>query len=435
MDTKQLSYRLLSSLRYFVSGLMLAISVQAFANPFFGSMSALSGVSDNGLKTEEDTISERQDEYTLSLGSKWNNSLLDFNMGYAASTQTFSEDSQEKRTSLNGDSSLMIGKTEQPLNLFFSHSRTTLLNTPDSVNLTQNQDDKDVFTAKPTLRQRISSVDTLLLNGEYTRIDYRENDLKDSTREGGSLVLQHRFSPLDDLQLSAQHSAIEFKRSPQANYDYSAAALIYSTKLRQLSYSARAGVNKASPEVGEDTSNPSYGLNVAFNSGAQVFSLSGNRELTDTSAGSSNMLPEKDLPTSDGGGVGIDQIERTAYAFNWSALALCNGCTFILGASKTKDNYINKGAFGEEQGWNLGGSYALTNAAKVSLQLAGGDHTYSHISIGSDYKIYTARLGYSYQINRDLGVNITLRQEKRDGDAAAQTYTESFAGAGLNYNF
>lgn len=435
MDTKQLSHRLLSIMRYFVSGLMLAISAQAFANPFFGSVSAVSGASDNGLKVKEDTISERQEEYALSLGSKWNNSLLDFNMGYDASKKTFSEDSQEDKTTLDGNSSLLIGNGEPPASLLLVHSRTTLLNAPDSVNLTQNQDEKSVFSARPTLRQRISPVDTLLLNGEYTRINYSEDDLKDSLREGGSLVLQHKFSPLDNLQLSAQHAAIDFKRSPQANYDYSAAALTYSAKLRKLSYSAKVGVNKAAPEEGKETSNPSYGLDLAFNSGSQIFTLSGNKELTDTSSGSGTILPERELPTSDGSGVGIDQIERESYAFNWSALALCNGCTLILGATLTNDDYLDLGESGKERGWSLGGTYALTNTARISLQFAGSDHTYTDLAIGSDYKIYMARFEYNYQINRNLGANFIVRQEKRSGEIAAQTYTESFAGAGLHYNF
>ena len=436
MDTKHLSRVLVRILGYFVSGVMICISSQVLANPFYGSVSAMSGVSYNGLKTAEDTISERQDQYGLSVGGDWSNSLLAFNMGYDATKQTYSEDTQEGKSFLNGNSSLMIGKDTQPANLFLQHSRTTLLSAPDSINLTQNQDEKDVFSAKPTLRQRLSSVDNVLLNGEYTRINYIENDIKDSTREGGSLVLDHKFSLLDNIQLSAQQTAIDFKRSPDASYTYRSAALTYNAKLRKLSYSIKTGSNQTSPDVGKEYSSPSYGLDIRFDSGGQVLSFNANRELTDTSAGGGNVLPESDLPTSDGGtGVNLDQIERTTYGAACSTFLICQNCSFSIGVTQTKDDYLNMDESAKEQSWNTSFSYALSRAAKISLQFAGGDHTYTETTLGSDYKIQTARVEYAYQVNKDFGVNCVLRKEKRDGDSAAQIYTESYAGAGVNYKF
>lgn len=437
MGSKQL-YRTLACLSgYIVSGLVLMVSAQALAKPnsYYGSISALSGVSDNGLKTEEETISEKQSEYALNLGGEWVNSLLLFNMGYSATQQTFAKDSQEDSSFLEGKSSLLLGKEQQPVNLALTHSRTTLLNSPDSLNLTQNQDEKEVFSAKPTLRQRISGVDSLLLNGEYTRINYLENELKNSRREGGSLVLDHKFSTLDNLQLSAQQTLIDFKYAPDANYKLSAAALNYNVQLRKVSYSATVGVNKTAPDIGEDYSSPSYEVNFRYNAGAQALLLSGSRGLSDTSAGGGEALPSNDLPTSDGGVANLDQIERTSYGVIWTIFSPCQGCSFVLGANQFNDDYLNMNASAKERSWNAGFNYAFSPAAKISLRYADGNNTYTHIIIGQDYKIKTARIEYSYQLNRDFDLSCQLRKEQRDGDASGVDYAESYAGAGLRYGF
>lgn len=436
MDTAHLYRMLVRLLGCFVSMVMICISSQVFANPFYGSVSAMSGVSDNGFKVEEDTTSEKQDQYSLNVGADWANALLAFNMGYDATKQAFAEGSQEGKNYLNGNSSLLIGKSTHPATLFLEHSRTTLLNSPDGVNLTQNQDEKDVFSAKPTLRQRLTPVVSLLLNGEYTRINYLENEFKNSRREGGSLVLDHKFSVLDNVQLSIQQTSIDFEHSPAANYTYRSTALSYNVQLRKLSYSLKAGANKTSPEVGKEYSRPSYGLDVKFDSGGQTLSLNANRELTDTSSGGGNVLPKTELPTSDGAsGNNLDQLDRMVYGVSWSTSAVCQNCAFIVGATQTKDDYINIGESAKERSLNAGFSYALSRLTKISLHFADGNYVYSLPAIGNDYKLQTARVEYAYQINKNFDLNLLLRKEKRDGDAPTRIYTESYAGAGLSYKF
>lgn len=438
MDTTHLYRMLVRLLGYFVSMVMICISSQVFANPFYGSVSAISGVSDNAFKSQsdDDAINERQDQYALNVGADWANSLLAFNMGYDATKQTFAEDSQEGKNYLNGNSSLLIGKSTHPATLFLEHSRTTLLNSPDSVNLTQNLDEKDVFSAKPTLRQRLTPVDNVLLNGEYTRINYLENEFKNSRREGGSLVLDHKFSALDNVQLSIQQTSIDFEYSPAANYTYRSAALSYNVKLRKLSYSLKAGTNKTSPDFGKEYSSPSYGVDVKFDSGGQILSLNANRELTDTSSGGGNVLPKTELPTSDGAsGNNLDQLDRTAYGISWSTSAVCQNCSFEVGATQRNDDYININQSAKERSWNAGISYALSRAAKISLHVVGGDYAYSQTAIGNDYKLQSTRIEYAYNINKDFDFNLLLRKEKRYGDTATQLYTESYAGAGLSYKF
>ncbi|HWV14514.1 MAG TPA: hypothetical protein VN030_03705 [Cellvibrio sp.] len=428
MDTKHL----LRVLGYFVSLVML--SGQVVADPFYGSVSALAGVSDNSRKTEHNKKSEEQNQYNLNLGSDWENSLVDFHLGYGAIAKTFSEDSQQERRQLEGGSSLLIGREEQPVSLMLEHSRITLLNSPDSINLTENQDEKDDFSVRPTLRQRLSPVDYLVLNGDFSRINYLESDIKDSQRKGGSLVLDHRFSLLDRLQVYAQQSEIEFKHLPGSDYTYRSAGITYSVKLRKLSYSATVGSNKTIPELGKEYSNPSYTLDLAYDAGGQKIGLNASKVLTDTSANAGNIMVDTDLPVS-GSKNTPDQIEKASYGINWSSLAVCNGCTLFAGAKHTRDDYLDQGADAIEQSWSAGMRYALSAATNIAVQFAGSNHKYSSVIIGSAYKLQTSQLEYSYQISRGLSANALLKKEKRYGDERAVSYAEAYAGAGLNYKF
>lgn len=409
------------------------LSGQVVADPFYGSVSALAGVSDNSKKTEHNKKSEEQNQYSINLGSDFVNSLLDFHMGYGATAQTYSEESQEEKDFLEGSSSLQLGKEQQFANLLLEHSRITLLNAPDSLNITQNQDEKDSFSAKPTLRQRLSSVDNLLLNGDYTRINYLESDIKDSERKGGSLALEHRLSPLDKLQMTARQTAIEFEHLPSSDYTYRSVGLSYSAKLRKISYGVTVGGNKTIPELGKEYSNPSYAVDFAYEAGGQRWSLDANKVLTDTSAEGGNVLPDAELPV--GGSTAPDQIERASYGLNWSSGVLCRSCTVFAGGRHTRDDYLDKGEDAIEQSWSAGLRYSLSSAANIALQFAGGSHKYSGNIIGESYKLQTTQLEYTYQISQGLGARALLKKEKRYGDDVTTRYAEAYFAAGMYYKF
>src|SRR5690606_17072739 len=134
-----------------------------------------------------------------------------------------------------------------------------------------------------TARISLSRVDTLLLQGSYSVVDYRYSEFRNSKNKGASLIWQHRFSDIDMIQASVQQSEVKFDDMPQNDYEYQSAMLAYSATLRAFSYILEVGYNKSTRDDGKEYSNPSYSATVDYTTGLNKFSFSTDQNITDSS--------------------------------------------------------------------------------------------------------------------------------------------------------
>jgi hypothetical protein len=303
----------------------------AYGNEFGGDISAATFYSDNALKAASDEISERHDEYSLGLAGDYSNQLVTFNAEYRAREYRFAEESQPDRNTLEGSTSLLIGQEHHPADLLLSHSRRSLKSNTDAVDLLQDRDEREIFSAVPTLRYRATEVDSLMLRGDISRIDYRYNETRNSDRRGGSLVWLHRFSEVDSINVSVHSLDITYDYHPESDYKYEQAHVSYTARLSQLVYTVEAGYNASKPEVGEDLSEPSFRLDATYTAGANLFSLVIDQRITETSMGNGN---SGDI--FDAGSVnyvcnlGFYQIDRRSLTLGYSNNNLCGRCTVSL---------------------------------------------------------------------------------------------------------
>lgn len=411
------------------------LAEHSYADTFFGSVSVASEESNNARKASTDQISERQDQYNLRLGGEVNNSLLDFNAEYLATARNYAKETQENNNLLVGKSALLIGKNTQPADLLIEHSRFTVLKKPDATNLAENQDEREITAVTPTLRGRISPVDQIYIQGKLTTVNYAENENKNSRREGGILGLEHKLSVTDKIQLVAQQTDIQFDSAPLENYVYRSAQLVYSTQLRQLSYSAQVGMNQSIPEDEEKVLRPKYAFELIFNSGTQIFSLSLLQELTDASLGGGNKVVEGQSPSENDSTHNLDRFERKHVAASWSTPALCDSCSLVIGAYHIRDHYLPLEQLSTQRGWNVGLNYSLSHRSLITTSLLSGESAFTDPTFGQDFKSQTARVAFLHKLNNDFSVGVHVNNEKRDSRLDGETYSERFIGATINYEF
>ncbi|MES2822424.1 MAG: hypothetical protein V4732_02400 [Pseudomonadota bacterium] len=428
MNTKK--YRLL--LWILLSPMLAAHS---YADNFFGSASVASEESNNARKTTTDQINERQDQYNLRLGGEVINSLLDFNAEYLATARNYAKDTQENNNLLEGRSTLLIGKNTQPADLLIEHSRVTVLKKPDATNLVENQDEREITSATPTLRGRLSPVDYIYLQGQLTKVNYAENGNKNSRREGGVLGLEHKISVTDKIKLFAQQTDIQFDGSPLENYVYRSAQIEYSTQLRQLSYSVQAGMNQSIPENDEKVLRPKYAFELIFNSGTQTFSLSLLQELTDASLGGGNKVVGGQSPSENDSAHNLDRFERKHVTASWSTQALCDSCSLVIGAYHIRDHYLPLEQLSTQRGWSFGLNYSLSHRSLITTSLLKGESEFTDSTFGEDFKSQTVRVAFVHKLNNDFSVGFHVNHEKRDSGLDGETYSERFIGASINYEF
>jgi hypothetical protein len=405
-------------------------------NLFSGRLRAMTGQSDNGFKAYSDKTAEQQDEYGVDLSSRYSNNLIDFDAGYELQERRFAEDSQESKSLLEGSANLLLGKPSGVADLRLSHSRTSLLKAPSQVNLTNNQDEREILTAAPSLRARLSAADKLQLSGDFTDIKYLETELLNSAREGVDLAWLHAISGIQKMQFSLQSVNIKFKHLVDTDYTMRQAMLGYRVNLRKLNYALDLGYSQSEPEAGEAFNSPTYNIKVGYITGLQEFTLSGAQVITDTSFGNGNSAVSGGVPSSDGSGAANGRLKRQESRFSWDTKSLCGRCDFSAALFAQRDTYLETlDQQSTQTGGGLNFAYRFTEAARLGMTLTRSDMKFEGMTNSEDYELSLARIDYRYAFRGGLSMSWEYKEERRKQEVKTQGYTERYLGAGLAYAF
>lgn len=419
-----------------IAGLALCFCTSAWAGKYVD-VGLIVGTeyTDNANRSADDGISERQDRYGLTLASDYENHLFDLDVSYSAQERRFSEDSQPTRSIVEGDLDLHLGKPHHFADLLLSHSRRTALRQPDQIDLLVNRDERDIYSAIPTLRARLTPVNHLLLQGHYSQIQYRFDDARDSERLGGSLIWQHTASATDQLQVTATHTEVSFDINPDLDYTYQALTAAYSVALSRLSYTVEAGYNETETEQGERFSSPILRLEVGYEAGQHRFNFSARQFITDSSQAGGNLGD----PGSFGAGrdtVGqMDQLERRSADVRWDYLGLCQRCDLNITAFYRYDDYRTLEEDTDEVGLGAGIGYRLSDRASTHLSVNARRQSFEAAADREAFELGRARLSYRYRFANDLSLELFTHYGKRHSSAPTQRYEETRAGLTLGFVF
>ena len=401
-----------------------------------GSLRAMTGQSDNSYKTYTDKLAEQQNEYGLDLNSRYSNSFMEFDAGYQMQEQQFAKESQVNKSTLEGRANFLLGKPTDMADLRLSHSRSTLLKAPTQVNLTNNQEEREIFTATPTLRARLSPADRLQLTGDLTNIKFLESDLLNSSRQGLNATWLHSNSAIQKMQISLQTVDVKFKNLVGVDYSMQQAMLGYRVKLRKLNYAIDLGYNQSEPEAGEAFNSPVYTVTLGYSAGLQDFTLSSGQVITDTSFGGGNGSAVSGLPTSDGSGQGTGRLKREDSRFGWTSDSFCARCSLAATVFEQRDTYLETANKVDTQtGGNLDFSYRFTDAANVRFFITRSKMKFDGAIASTPYVLTLARAEYTYAFRGGLSMSLQYEEERRKQEIKIQSYLERFLGISLAYAF
>lgn len=426
-----------------LAGLVLITSCtpSVVADVISGSMRATSHFSDNTLKVSEDDNpqEERQDYYDASLAVNYENSFLESEVNYQVHARKFADHSQEDDEYVDGNSLVVIGKNDDPASLRLEHSRVRLLSAPDAVDLVQNQREREIVSAMPELRSRFGKADYIFVRGLASLVRFPDSGLQDSKRTGYVAGWSRPVSGVSNFELMLQQTDIKYDESPEADYTYSTAVATYKVQLRKLSYQLGIGFNRSAPEVGDSQSEPSYVLNVGYQSGYQQFDLEASRQLTDTSVGSGN--GQTNLPGNDGYTSLPERIDRNRAELRWTTEVLCERCKFSVGGVFMEDDYLNKDQQTRTVQSDFLFGYNFSSASNLNFRYIKTDFKSDYIaqlangSVMNDYDLKTFAIEYVYRFRMGIELRILGRKDERVSDNPKGTYDENIYGAGIGYVF
>lgn len=413
---------------------LLLMTTTAFADSIHGSISALSGESDNATKTQMEPVRERQDEYQLTLALDYENEYVTADADYLANQRHFSEESQQDEFYVDGKSSLQLGNQNTPADLLIKHSRRILLQEPDQVRTTDNLDERDILSAIPTVRKSFTDVDTVSLSGDYTRVSFAENELRDSSRVGGSLQWLHAFSNVDAFRVVAQGMEVEFEAQPQADYKYLSSYIAYSASLRSLTYNIQAGYNRSENELQGEYDSPAYTFTGHYEKGAHEVDLLVTQLITDSSLGDNNTNSVDSIPGTDGSSE-IHQLERLLVEARWTTSMICARCSSYIMFRNVDDEYITVDESSTQTTGGLGLSYQIGRAAQLSIGYEESRRKFDESIVSNSYELNRILVNFHYQFSNHLRMKILTWREDREKDENFDGYTENYVGAGLSYLF
>jgi hypothetical protein len=417
--------------------LLFIVLSPAHANQINGSLMATSLVSDNTLKAPVDPIEERQNLYQVGVTADYSNWLVDALANYQWYAQEFTENSQEDERYLDGSSSVVFGKQEDPVGLEVSHSQRMLLITPDAVGLTANQQEREIISVLPEVRKNIFGANRVALGGQLIRVKFPDNDLQNSERNGITFSWLRPLTRTSVLQAVVQQQDVKFKHYPLADYKLSSSTLAYAVELRKLNYRIELGYNESVPEEGTKQTAPTYKFIATYQTGYNQFDISVGKTLTDTSFGNGNLDSQAPLPGSDGMSLDINRIDRLNAELKWETGAVCLRCSLSASVAVTDDEYLERDE--ELQGIYTQArfAYSLSNSSTISLSGARSKQDFENEIAGRDYTINSVSLEYTYDFSSGLIFRLVGRQEDRRAptENAVGTYEENIYSIGLGYKF
>lgn len=410
------------------------LSNYAAGQQFGGHLSVSSGESDNARKSEDNKLEERQDTYEVGLNAKYNNQFLSATAEYTGQDQRFAEESQEGRQYVDGASSIILGGNADLFDIELKHSRRTLLTAPDDLNITTNQDDREIVSAIPRVKKRITDADFLALSADFSRVDYTKNELNNSERVSTEFSWLRSVSKTSSVNLMMQQTDIQYKHFTDADYRYTNSAISYSTQLRKFSYSLTAGYNQSKRDMGDEYSSPTYSFSAQYLASYHSFQLNANRAITDSSIGGGNITSVNLNPTDDGA-YNVDQIERTSAELSWGTQIVCVKCTFGISAYVNQDEYLVLPDERQQKGASISFGYSFSDKTSFSYRISNMEQNFDGMLSGKDYTYKTQVAELSFDISNGLGVKIFFENEDRESDQNERTYVENFVGAAIFYSF
>ncbi|TQV71775.1 hypothetical protein FKG94_19195 [Exilibacterium tricleocarpae] len=391
---------------------------------------------DNGERAARDGTSERQDNYDIAVEFEHLQGDVEYSVDYTASEARFSEDTQEDRSSLDGEAFVRYFSADNPFHVSVSHSRRRVLNRRQDRNLLANLDERSILTAVPGLQFRVSPVDTLRLDATVSDISYRFNEERDSEQTGVMLDWQHRLSSLDQFSLSLRSSDTEFKEVDGFDYEYDSAVFTYSAQLRRLSYSIGVGYIQSSADQGDDVDGPIYTLDLTYETGVHRINLRGERRITDTSIGNADQNLVDGLTGGDGTADSFDRYELSSLEVEWSTPIVCERCDLRASLRYNDEAYAedslqdNSETFG-----SIGLGYRISRFARMNFSVSRSDQQFDNPLLAQDQERDRYELRFGYDFSAETSAQVFFRYEELSSRDPESEYEESIVGLAFEQRF
>jgi len=405
-------------------------------NEISGSVSLLTEFTDNAEKEASNEIDERQDRLNLNLQGHYENQYLSANLSYGAAENRFSDDSQSGRSTLEGESTVEFGDSNNLVSLLLSHSRKQLLNNPDDLDLLENTDERDILIAKPSIYWSMTGVDSFRLRADLSKVSYREKEGSDLTAVGATLSWVHALSAVDRFGLDLAFSDVEYDTASEFDYQYQNVSLFYASNLRRLQYQINVGYNETDSAGADNIGGLFYDLGIYYKAAPHDFVLELSQTITDSSRGNGNQELLPDLGRGSVSAESRGQLELTRGELKWLSTFICGRCTSNVSLGYQNEKFENDSDRDlTEQYYALNFSYKFTRKLNTSVNYKYSDKQFDSNIAESDYDLSRVKFSLNYRFNSTFSAGLYVSEEVRESNDAEHDYEEFVTGLSISAAF
>ncbi len=318
---------------------------------------------------------------------------------------------------------------DQRLSWSATHSRNRQTGDTLQTDTPENQIDRTVFQTGPVLNYRFAGSNTLELGATWADNSFDDDELDSSSQTSVNVKYNRGISPLLEVGVTGNRSEVDVD-----SFSYTSQQLTADITARRKYFdvSLSVGPNQVERDDAPSSSSTSYSLSISGANAFGAWSLSANRQLTDTITGlaQSGNLPDPLV----NGDTNFDQaanVERTRTEFSYSRTILPKRLTGQLSFSIDEQNFEDE----QSDEKNMNGSASLT-VYSASQKLSANLHQqWQRTEDQADTELLYERrtnLDIRYRINANLSLSLFASHVRRDEGPRTPGYQEDSVGIRLS---
>ncbi len=256
----------------------------------------------------------------------------------------FSEQKAQDHELFLGDVAWLLGSQTSRFMADVSHRSAELLIDPSRGDSPDNLDRRNSTSATGWVRLGPAQ-SQWLLNVNTSKVTFDLAEASNSRRQGGGIRYDRGVSKLSRFGLELSGYQLEYdnatnavnlgEQAPQDAFEYSRAALSWSTSLKRLQYFLSVGRNNTDG----GSSSAFYDINAEYLGDTHEFSTAFRQWITDTSQGAGEQALGSQGAELDGRVGVLDQYKRRDGHIEWLYRALCSRCALAVKLGAEREDY------------------------------------------------------------------------------------------------
>ncbi|WP_053979894.1 hypothetical protein [Marinagarivorans algicola] len=369
-------------------------------------------------------------------------SLMRLEIDGSYEMRRFSEQKVQDHELFLGDLTWFLGSSTSRFMADISHRSAELLIDPSQGDAPDNLDRRNSTSATGWLRLG-SPQSQWLLDINTSKVAFDLAQASNSHRQGGGIRYDRGISPISRFGVELSGYQLKYDNTTdqlmvpvaeqisQETFNYSRAALSWSTSLERLQYSLSIGRNKTDGGSGSAL----YDIQIEYLGDTHELSTAFRQWITDTSQGAGAQALTSEGGELDGRVGVLDQYKRRDGHVEWLYRALCSRCALAVTLGAQREDYQQATQFDSTELFgHLQLNYRQSRHGYLNTSYRVIEVDFTHTQGDYDEALWRVEVGLNSLVRHGTLRFYAQHADRRNHhDGAANNYSRGLIGVAFDY--